>query len=122
LTAGSEVACHPNLSQPNFVFRDMVPVAIIDWDGTRPGTRISNFGDFLWAFVHPAAYGQGEPAASMLHAAVDEYGFAGPGLIDTMVAHVRRFVRDNPEFAAWGVRELEYMERNAPFLEARLSR
>jgi hypothetical protein len=34
--AGSEVACHPNLSQPNFVFRDTIPVAIIDWDGTAP--------------------------------------------------------------------------------------
>jgi hypothetical protein len=120
--AGSEVASHPNLSQPNFVFRDMVPIAIIDWDGTRPGTRISNFGDFLWAFVHPAVYGEGEPAARMLHAAVDAYGWAGAGLVDAMVAHVRQFVRDNPEFAEWGVPELEYMERNAPLFEARLSR
>jgi hypothetical protein len=28
--AGSEVAAHRNLSQPNFIFRDMVPIAIID--------------------------------------------------------------------------------------------
>ncbi len=41
--AGSEVACHPNLSQPNFIFRDMIPVAIIDWDGTVPGARCANF-------------------------------------------------------------------------------
>jgi hypothetical protein len=35
--AGAEVACHPNLSQPNFVFQATAPVAIIDWDGTaRP--------------------------------------------------------------------------------------
>jgi hypothetical protein len=33
--AGSEVACHSNLSQPNFIFRDMIPVAIIGRDGTR---------------------------------------------------------------------------------------
>ncbi len=50
---GSEVACHPNLSQPNFVFRDMRPVAIIDWDGTVPGPRRANLAEFLWAFVHP---------------------------------------------------------------------
>jgi hypothetical protein len=37
--AGSEVACHPSLAQPNFVFRNMVPVAIIEWDGTKPGSR-----------------------------------------------------------------------------------
>src|SRR5262245_53268434 len=77
--AGAEVACHPGLSQPNFVFRDMSPVAIIDWDGTRPGLRRDNLGDFLWAFVHPAVYGDGEPAARMLEAALDGYGWAGAG-------------------------------------------
>ncbi len=44
-SAGSEVACHRNLSQPNFIFRDMIPVAIIDWDTTRPGTRLANFAE-----------------------------------------------------------------------------
>jgi hypothetical protein len=34
--AGSEVAWHPNLSQQNWIFRDMIPGAIIDWDGSRP--------------------------------------------------------------------------------------
>src|SRR5215831_18580783 len=60
--AGSEVACHLNLSQPNFVFRDTIPIAIIDWDTTRPGTAVSNFADFLWAFVHPAMYPDQEAA------------------------------------------------------------
>jgi hypothetical protein len=32
---GSEVACHPNLSQKNFIFRNMIPIAIIDWDGLK---------------------------------------------------------------------------------------
>jgi aminoglycoside phosphotransferase (APT) family kinase protein len=77
--AGSEVACHPNLSQQNFVFRDMIPVAIIDWDGTAPGTRLANFADFLWSFAHPAVYGDGEPAARMLRAAADAYRWSGPG-------------------------------------------
>jgi len=89
--AGSEVACHPNLSQPNFVFREMTPVAIIDWDGTRPGTRLSNFAQFLWAFVHPAVYGEGEPAASMLRVAVDAYGWSSGGLVDSMLETVRNF-------------------------------
>src|SRR5262245_28527532 len=87
--AGSEVACHPNLSQPNFVFRDMCPVAIIDWDGTMPGVRRANLGDFLWAFVHPAVYGGGEPAARMLQAALDGYGWSGEGIVDAMMAAVR---------------------------------
>lgn len=75
--ASSEVACHPNLSQPNFIFRHMIPVAIIDWDRTHPGTRLDNFAQFLWAFVHPAVYGDGEPAARMLQVAAGPT--AGPG-------------------------------------------
>ena len=118
--AGSEVACHPNLSQPNFIFRDMIPIAIIDWDDTRPGTRVANLGDFLWAFVHPAVYGDGEPAVRMLRAAVDEYGYAGAGLVEAMLAPIRRWVRHDPDPGEWELRELEYMERNAPLFEASL--
>ena len=119
--AGSEVAAHRNLSQPNFVFRDLTPVAIIDWDSTRPGTRVANLGDFLWAFVHPALYGDGEPAARMLAAAVDAYGLHEDGVAGAMLDHVRRFVLDDPDPGEWSLRELDYMERNAPLFAARLS-
>jgi hypothetical protein len=47
--AGSEAACHPNLSQPNFIFSDMIPVAIIDWGGTRPGPRLERNADLFRA-------------------------------------------------------------------------
>ncbi len=117
----SEVACHLNLSQPNFVFRDMIPIAIIDWDSTRPGSRVSNFADFLWAFVHPALYGEGKPAADMLRVAVDAYGWAGEGLVEAMLTTVRTFVEVNPEFRAWGGPELEHLERNADLFRMRLS-
>ena len=121
-SADSEVAAHRNLSQPNFVFRDMVPIAIIDWDSTRPGTRVDNLGDFLWAFVHPGLDGDGEPAARMLAAAVDAYGRREAGVAEAMLEHVRRFVLDDPDPGEWSLRELEYMERNAPLFEARLSK
>jgi hypothetical protein len=117
--AGSEVACHPNLSQPNFVFRDMSPVAIIDWDGTRPGPRRENLGDFLWAFVHPAVYGEGEPAARMLAAALDGYGWTGQGIVDAMLVSVRGFVALH-DTGDWGPNELAYMERNAELFDAYL--
>jgi hypothetical protein len=118
--AGSEVACHLNLAQQNFVFRDMIPIAIIDWDSTRPGSRVSNFADFLWAFVHPAVYSDAE-AADMLRVAVDAYGWAGEGLVEAMLTTVRRFVEINPEFRNWGVPELEHLERNAELFRTRLS-
>jgi hypothetical protein len=122
--AGSEVACHPNLSQPNFIFRDMIPVAIIDWDGTRPGTRLANLAGFLWAFVHPAVYGEGEPAACMLRAAADAYGWSGDGLVDSMLAAVRSFqtvVDGDAGAMEWGAAELAYMERNADAFRSALS-
>ena len=122
--AGSEVACHPNLSQPNFIFRGMIPVAIIDWDGTCPGTRLHNFADFLWAFVHPAVYGEGEPAARMLRVAADAYGWTGPGLVDAMLTIVRSFAtgfEDDPGALDWGLAELAHLERNADVFRASLA-
>ena len=118
--ASSEVACHLNLSQPNFVFRDMIPIAIIDWDSTRPGSRVSNLADFMWAFVHPAVYGDDE-AANMLRVAVDAYGWTSGGLVDAMLTTVRTFVEINPEFRDWGVPELEHLERNANLFRKRLN-
>jgi aminoglycoside phosphotransferase (APT) family kinase protein len=122
--AGSEVACHRNLSQPNFIFRDMIPVAIIDWDTTLPGTRLANFADFLWAYVHPAVYGEGEPAARMLRVAADAYRWTGPGLVDAMLTTVRHFqmVVAPPDQGAmdWALAELAHLERNADLFRARV--
>jgi hypothetical protein len=120
---GSEVACHRNLSQPNFVFREMIPVAIIDWDSTRPGTRVANLGEFLWAFVHPARYGEGEPAARMLNTAVDAYDYRGDrlALVEAMLAPIRAWVRDDPDPGEWALNEFKYMERNAHLFTAALS-
>jgi hypothetical protein len=117
--AGSEVACHLNLSQPNFVFRQMIPIAIIDWDVTRPGSRVANFADFLWAFVHPGVYDDDE-AAEMLRVAAEAYGWTGGGLVDAMLTTVRTFVEINPEFRDWGVPELEHLERNVALFRERL--
>jgi hypothetical protein len=116
-SAGAEVAYHPNLSQPNFIFRDMIPVAIIDWDGTRPGSRRDNLAEFLWAFVHPGVYGEGEPPARMLRVAVDAYGWSGPGLVDSMLTCVRQFaavVAPGP----WAQGELAHLERHADLFRA----
>jgi hypothetical protein len=123
-SAGSEVACHPNLSQPTFIFREMIPVGIIDWDGTRPGTRLANFADFLWAFVHPAMYGNGEPAARMLRVAADAYGLHDSALVDAMLVIVRDFqavVAPDRGAMDWGLAELAHLERNADLFRARLA-
>lgn len=65
--------------------------------------------------MRPALYGDGEPAARMLEAALD--GLDGHGIVRAMLGR----------FAAWsaattlahGRSELTYAERNADFLERR---
>jgi hypothetical protein len=101
----------------------MIPVAIIDWDGTHPGTRLHNFADFLWAFVHPAIYGEGEPAGRMLRVAADAYGWTGQGLVDAMLTIVRSFAtgfEDDPGALDWSLAELAHLERNADLFRAGL--
>jgi hypothetical protein len=122
--AGSGVTCHPNLSQQNFIFREMIPVAIIDWDGTRPGPRLPNVAEFLWAFVHPGMYGEGEPAARMLRVAADAYGPRDSAVVDGDAGHrqeIRPRLRDEPGSLRWGLGELAHLERNADLFRARLA-
>jgi hypothetical protein len=57
----------------------------------------------------------------MLSAAVDAYGPREAGVAEAMREHVRRFVLDDAGPGEWGLGELEYIERNAPLFEARLS-
>jgi hypothetical protein len=123
---GAEVAGHPNLAQQNFILRDMVPVAIIDWDGTKPDTRLRNFGQFLWVFVHPAVYGDGEPAAQMLSVAAQAYGWPREGgdLVDVMLEHIRGFLVEmegDQGVWDWGARELAHTEYNADLFRRSLS-
>jgi Phosphotransferase enzyme family len=50
IAAPHEVVCHNDLSPCNFVFRDQVPAAIIDFDAAAPGERLDDLGCaiFLW--------------------------------------------------------------------------
>jgi ribosomal protein S18 acetylase RimI-like enzyme len=75
----------------------MIPIAIIDCDVTRPGSRLSNLADFLLAFVHPGMYDD-DQAADMLRVAVDAYGWTSGGLVDAILTTVHTFVELNPEF------------------------
>jgi aminoglycoside phosphotransferase (APT) family kinase protein len=48
---GIEVICHNDLSPCNFVFRDGVPVAIIDFDAAAPGSRLHDLGYAAWLWL-----------------------------------------------------------------------
>jgi Phosphotransferase enzyme family len=48
---GHEVICHNDLSPWNTVYRDAVPVALIDWDLAAPGSRLWDVGWAVYRYV-----------------------------------------------------------------------
>jgi hypothetical protein len=116
---GSQVACHLNLSQPNFVCRDMIPIAIIDWDVTRPGSRSANLADPLG--VRPPSRVRRRRGRRDAARGRRRVQWTSGGLVDAMLTTVRAFVELNPEFRDWGLPELEHLERNANLFRKRLN-
>lgn len=49
--ARSEIVCHGDVGPHNTVYRDGVPVALIDWDAIRPNDPLVEFGNAAWHFV-----------------------------------------------------------------------
>lgn len=50
--ATAETICHNDLSPCNFVFRQGVPVAMIDFDAAAPGTREYDLGYAAWLWLN----------------------------------------------------------------------
>ncbi len=92
-TAGSslagtcEVVCHNDASPCNFVFRDQLPVALIDFDAAAPGSRASDvaYAGWMWVLSMRAAALPLHELARQLGLFVDAYG---PGLRAGLTEHV----------------------------------
>ena len=92
-----EVICHHDVAPWNTVFRDGLPVALIDWDFAGPGTRLWDVAYAAWRYVPLYAPERmddvgADPTACAHRLAVlcDGYGLTDrTGLLDTVVRRMQ---------------------------------
>ena len=52
IAAGEDVVCHHDFGPWNLVWRDGLPVAIIDFDNAAPGSRLDDIGYAVWKHLN----------------------------------------------------------------------
>lgn len=124
LAAGAEVVCHNDISPVNFVFEDGLPVALIDFDASMPGSRLRDlaYGLFLWLDLGYDGLPLDEQARRT------RVFFAGygleppPDLVDEILARQRErapTAPGGPDAVRWWNAQADWLEQNrGPFEEA----
>jgi aminoglycoside phosphotransferase (APT) family kinase protein len=74
--APSEVVCHNDPGPNNFVFRDDVPVGLIDFDMAAPGDPLDDLGYMAWAWCISSKRSRGTVAmqTEQVRTLADAYG------------------------------------------------
>lgn len=137
-----EIVCHGDPGPWNAVYRDGAPVALIDWDGAHPGRPLIELADVAWAFVPLGgdellrASGFEPPYATgrRLRVLCDAYGVRDPDAVLAALSEERQLAASRLRYwqplrsgagaallHSWAT-DLEWLERNAGELRARLER
>ena len=97
-----ETICHNDLQPANVVFREGVPVALIDWEAASPGCRAADLGFAAWRWVplwpQERSRAAGLPTAvseksRRLHLLLNAYGAeADLAFITATTARMRQFL------------------------------
>jgi Ser/Thr protein kinase RdoA (MazF antagonist) len=128
LAGAGEVVCHNDLSPCNFVFRDGLPVALIDFDAAAPGDRLQDVGYALFLWLNLGTNGP-PPVSQARRIGVfcRSYCIAADEIvIDAIVAAVatntERLIRAGRDVdAAWWQGQLRWLELHRSELEGALS-
>ncbi len=136
-----EIVCHTDTGPWNAVYRDGLPVALIDWDGARPARPIDDFADAAWDFVpvgpddflRECGFAEPFDTARRLRIFCDAYGLADRLSIVSALGLVRQLQPSklrywqpiSPRIAAQhlraAVRDLEWLDERTDELRAALS-
>jgi hypothetical protein len=86
LAEGGEVVCHNDLSPRNTVYRDLLPVASLDWDIAAPGRRVHDVAHVCWQFVGLGPGADPHRAGRQVRLVAEAYGLGERGeLVDTVL-------------------------------------
>ena len=121
--AGIETVCHNDLSPCNFVFREGVPVALIDFDAASPGSRLHDLGyaAWLWLDLGSPSVGVAEQARR-LALFLAAYGGVRPGpVVAAVLARLANLAArgkgiGDKAMAGWAAGCLEWTSRSRSIL------
>ena len=116
---GHEIICHNDLSPCNFVFRNQVPLAIIDFDAAALGARVHDlaYAAWLWLDIGAPATGPREQR-KRLAAFLDAYGAVEMApLLNAMLSRQDMLAREGQKvgddaLTEWAIKCRKWTEQN----------
>lgn len=121
LAEDDEIVCHNDLSPCNFVFRERMPVGIIDFDSAAPGRRLDDLGYALFLWLNLGTDGAPLDAqARRLEVFCRAYGIdADAVVVDAVLGAVRANIERLSKAGRSG--DLEWWQAQLDWIESRRS-
>ncbi len=114
LVPDAETICHNDLSPCNFVFRDGLPAALIDFDAAAPGNRAHDLGYAAWLWLN---LGESESSpteqARRLKLFLEAYRPGVDGIIDAILRRQTLLIAEgDAAMAEWAERCRDWTEQH----------